>query len=67
VPMKATCAVSDTNPWAEDESYALVEHRTVKSKKCHQVLRWMLNEHPYLARQLSVFNSQAHREIPPRW
>jgi hypothetical protein len=27
----------------------------------------MLDELPYLARQLSVFYRHAHRGIPPRW
>jgi hypothetical protein len=27
----------------------------------------MLDEHPYLARQLSVFYHHAHRGIPLRW
>jgi hypothetical protein len=27
----------------------------------------MLDEHAYLARQLSVFYRQAHRGIPSRW
>jgi hypothetical protein len=27
----------------------------------------MLDEHPYLACQLSVFNLQAHRGVPLRW
>jgi hypothetical protein len=27
----------------------------------------MLDEHPYLVRQLSVFYRHAHRGIPPRW
>jgi hypothetical protein len=32
-------------------------------ERWHRVHRWILDEHPYLAHQLSMFNLQAHRGI----
>jgi hypothetical protein len=46
---------------------ALVEHSAGEVEACHQILRWMLDEHPYQERQLSVFYRHAHRGIPPTW
>jgi hypothetical protein len=48
--VKATQAVDDVDLGAENKGYALVEHCAGEVKKCHRVLQWMLDEHPYLAR-----------------
>jgi hypothetical protein len=66
VAVEATQAVGDADLGAKDESCALVEHGATEAKKCHRVLQCMLDEHPYLACQLSVFYRHAHRGIPPR-
>jgi hypothetical protein len=58
--VEATRAIGDADPEVENEGCALVKHSAGEVERCHQVLRWMLNEHPYLARYLSVFNLQAH-------
>jgi hypothetical protein len=58
--VEATQAVGDAGPGAEDESCALVEHGAGEAKRCHRVLRWMLDEQPYLARQLLVFYRHTH-------
>jgi hypothetical protein len=55
VVVEATQTVGDAELGAEDESCALVEHNSGEVEGCHQILRWMLDEHPYLACQLSVF------------
>jgi hypothetical protein len=64
---EATQTFGDADLGAKDESCALIDHGASEAKRCHRVLQWMLDEHPYLARQLSVFYRHAHREIPPRW
>jgi hypothetical protein len=58
--IEATRAISDVDLEAENKGCALVEHNADEVERRHQVLRWMLDEHPYLAHQLSVFNLQAH-------
>jgi hypothetical protein len=55
VAVEATQAFGDADPGAKDESCALVEHGAGEAVRCHQVLRWMLDKHPYLACQLSMF------------
>jgi hypothetical protein len=50
VAVEATQAVGDADLGAEDESCALVEHGAGKVEGRHRILRWMLDEHPYLAR-----------------
>jgi hypothetical protein len=67
VVVEATQTVGDANSGAKDEGCALVEHNAGEVEGCHRILWWMLDEHPYLARQLSVFYHYAHRGIPPRW
>jgi hypothetical protein len=67
VAVEATQTIGEADLGAEDESCALVEHSAGEVEGCHQILRWMLDELPYLARQLSVFYRHAHRGIPPRW
>jgi hypothetical protein len=67
VAVEATQAVDDEDLEAKDESCDLVEHGAGEAERCHRVLRWMLDEPPYLARQLLVFYRHAHRGIPPRW
>jgi hypothetical protein len=67
VTVEATQTVGGTDPGAEDEGCALVEHVAGEAERCHRVLQWMLNELPYLARQLSVFYRHANRGIPPSW
>jgi hypothetical protein len=52
---EATQAVGDADLGAEDEGCALVEHVAGEAKRCHRIFQWILDEHPYLARQLSVF------------
>jgi hypothetical protein len=60
VVVEATQAVGDIDPRVEDESRALVEHDAGEVERRHRVLQWMLDEHPYLGRQLSVFYCHAH-------
>jgi hypothetical protein len=50
VAVEATQTVGDADPGAEDEGCALFEHSTGEVEGCHRILRWMLDEHPYLAR-----------------
>jgi hypothetical protein len=64
---EASQTIGDAEPGAEDESHALVEHGTSEVERCQRILRWMLDEHPYMARYLSVFYRHAHRGIPPGW
>jgi hypothetical protein len=64
---KATQTVGDADPEAKDEGCALVKHSAGEVEGYHRILRWMLDEHPYLARQLSVFYRHVHRGKPPRW
>jgi hypothetical protein len=54
VAVEATRTVGDADLGAIDEGCALVEHSAGEVEGCHRILRWMLDEHPYLARQLSV-------------
>jgi hypothetical protein len=54
--IEATRAIGDADPGAKNEGGALVEHSAGEVERCHRVLRRMLNEHPYLACQLLVFN-----------
>jgi hypothetical protein len=65
--VEATQTIGDVDPGEEDESCTVVEHGAGEAERCHRVLRWMLDEHPYLARQLLVFYHHANRGIPPRW
>jgi hypothetical protein len=58
--METTQAIGNSDPGAEDKSCALVEHSACEVEGRHRVLRWMLDEHPYLKRQLSVFYHHAH-------
>jgi alpha/beta superfamily hydrolase len=60
VAVEATRAIGDADPRAEDESCALVEHGTGEIEACHRILRWMLDEHPYPARQMLAFYGHAH-------
>jgi hypothetical protein len=62
---EATQAVGDADPGAEDEDCTLIKHIAGEAKRCHRVLHWMLDEHPYLALQLSMFYRHAQRGIPP--
>jgi hypothetical protein len=48
-PIEATQAIDDADPRAKDESFALIEHGVGEAEWCYRVLRWMLDEHPYLA------------------
>jgi hypothetical protein len=65
--LKPPKTVGDADPGAEDEGCSLVEHSDGEVEGCHRILRWMLDEHPYLVRQLSVFYHHALRGIPLRW
>jgi hypothetical protein len=67
VAVEATQTIGDSDLGAEDEIRALVEHSGGEVEGCHRVLRWIFDEHPYLAHQLSVFYRHAHQGIPPRW
>jgi hypothetical protein len=59
-------AVDDADPGAKDKSCALNKHIAGEAKRCHRVLQWMLDEHPCLARQLSVFYRHVYQGIPPK-
>jgi hypothetical protein len=59
VAVEATQTIGDTDLGAEDESCALVEHSAGEVQRCHRILRWMLDKHPYVAHQLSVFYRHA--------
>jgi hypothetical protein len=48
--VEATQTVGDADPGAKDEGCALVEHSAREVERCHRILRWMLDEHPYLQR-----------------
>jgi hypothetical protein len=65
--VEAAQTVGDADLGAEDESCTLVQHNAGQVEGCHRILRWMLDEHPYLASQLSVFYRHAHRGISLRW
>jgi hypothetical protein len=67
VAVEATQTVGDADLGAEDEGCALVEHNAGEVERCHRILQWMLDEHPYLACQLLMFYHHAHRGIPMRW
>jgi hypothetical protein len=58
--MEVACAISDEDPQAKDECCALVGHDVGEVEWCHQVLLGIIDDHPYLACQLSVFYRQAH-------
>jgi hypothetical protein len=60
VAIEAARTIGDAYPGAEDEGCALVEHSASEVEGCHRTLRWMLDELPYLVRQLSVFYRHAH-------
>jgi hypothetical protein len=60
VAVEATQTIGDADLGAEDESCSHVEHGAGEVERCHRILRWMLDEHPYLAYQLSVFYHHAH-------
>jgi hypothetical protein len=60
VAIEATQAIGEADPGAKDESCALVEHGAGEAERCHRVLWWMLDKHPYLVRQLSVFYLHTH-------
>jgi hypothetical protein len=64
VVVKTTRAVGDVDPEAKSERGVSAGHGADEVERCHLFRRWMLDEHPYLACQLSVFNLQAHRGIP---
>jgi hypothetical protein len=53
--MKIARTICDANPRAKNERRALRGNSTGKLEGCHRVRRWILDAHPYLARQLSVF------------
>ena len=65
--VETTRAVGDADLGAKDERCALVGHDVGKVERRHQIIPMIVGEFPYLARQFSVFNHQAHRGIPPRW
>jgi hypothetical protein len=60
VAIETTQTIGDVDPGAEDESCALIEQNAGEVEGCHRILRWMLDEHPYLARQQMVFYCHAH-------
>jgi hypothetical protein len=60
VVIEATQAAGDADLGAKDESCALIEHGAGEAERCHRVLRWMLDEHPYLVHQLLVIYRHAH-------
>jgi cobalamin biosynthesis Co2+ chelatase CbiK len=64
VAIEVTQAIGDADPGAKDESYALIEHGAGEAERCHRVLRWMLDEHLYLACQLSMFYCHATEGYP---
>jgi hypothetical protein len=67
VVVETTMTIGNAELGAEGERHALIEHSAVEVERCHRVLRWMLDEHPYLAHQLSVFYRHAHRGMFSRW
>jgi hypothetical protein len=60
VAVEATTIVGDAELGAEGERCALIEHNAGEIERCYRVLRWMLDEHPYLACQLLIFYRHAH-------
>jgi hypothetical protein len=62
VVVEATQTVGDVDLGAEDENCALVEYSAGEVEGCHRILQWMLDDHPYLACQLSVFYHYTHRD-----
>jgi hypothetical protein len=50
VAVEATRAIGDADLGAENERYALIEYDAGEAERCHRVVRWMLDKHPYLAR-----------------
>jgi hypothetical protein len=60
VAVEATQAIGDVDLGANGESCALIKHSAGEAERCHRVHRWMLDEHPYLVRQLSVFYRHTH-------
>jgi hypothetical protein len=57
--VEAIQAIGDADLGAKDEGCALVEYGVGEVERYHRVLQWMLDEHTYLARQLSVFYRHA--------
>jgi hypothetical protein len=52
---EAILTFGGADPGAKDESCALVDHAAGEAERCHRVLHWMLDKHPYLAHQLPMF------------
>jgi hypothetical protein len=55
VAVKTTRTIGDGDPGAEGEHHALVEHSVSEVEQCHQIRLVIIDDIPYLARQLSVF------------
>jgi hypothetical protein len=53
--MKVACAVGYANPRAKDEHDALIGHGVGEAESCHRVRLMIVDDHPYPARQHSVF------------
>ena len=67
VAIEATVDIGNTYPGAKDEGCALLKHGASELERSHRILWRIVDERPYLVRQLLVFNLEAHRGIPPRW
>jgi hypothetical protein len=64
VAVEATQIVGDADLEAEEESCALVEHNAGEVERSHRILRWMFDEHPYLAPAVGVLPPCPPRDTP---
>jgi hypothetical protein len=61
--VETTLAIGDIDRGAEDEGGTLLRY-SGGVEGCNQIRRWIFDELPYLAHQLSVFYRQAYLAIP---
>jgi hypothetical protein len=67
VTLEAAVTVGGADIGAEGGHRTFVEHSSGEVIRYHQILQWIVDEHHYLIRYLSVFNLQTQRKIPSRW
>jgi hypothetical protein len=60
----ATRSVGDADLGAKNECCALIEHGAGEAERCHQVLRWMLDEHPYWCASYRCFTTMPTEGYP---
>jgi hypothetical protein len=58
--MEVACAIGDTDPRTKGEGCALIERGADEVEHRHRVCLAIIDDYPYLVRQLLVFYCQAH-------